>query len=322
MSSILNAVRSTMNYSVDASFQTANRIVSSPGSAKKALEFADKIIAGCNYYSGTSYCPELVRSMKGTTELINVFNTVKNGMFWLNPFTKDSIDQAHFQKTLIQSLQDNGRLEQPELAKQLVGEVFKGPQVYYSQADVFDALRSSLITHGMSDEDAERVADHVEVTQKSRSISQLLSTSCFTLVGVVGNIRTFQKWGLLDGAKIAEMGQQAVSIGSQSKVLVMVMGFGIDKALGTIATIGTTINLVETLMKTIQAKEVVDGAEDREQHEKAQAALTKTLWDLGTMGLDLTALAVPLFFAVSPPVAITLGIVSKGTGLFKIIYFG
>ncbi|CUI17571.1 hypothetical protein PNK_1967 [Candidatus Protochlamydia naegleriophila] len=322
MVGILNTVRSTINYSLDASFQTASRIVSTPGSAKKVLDFADKIIAGCNYYSGTSYCPELVRSMKGTTDLINLFNTAKNGMFWLNPFTKDSIDQAHFQKTLIQSLPQDVKLAQPELANRLVNEVFKGPQAYYCQADVFDALKQSLVGHGMSDEEAGYIVGRVEITQKSRPILQLLSTSCFTLVGVVGNIRTLQKWGLLDGAKMAEMGQQAASIGSQSKVFTTVMHFGVDQVLGVIATIGTSVSLVDAIIKSVKAKQTLDDAESREQCEKAQAAMTKALWDLGTTGLDLMALAVPLFFAVSPPVAITLGIVSKGTGLFKIIYFG
>lgn len=315
---LIDSISSNFNYTATTLDGCVVKIMTNPSAFKKALQFSTRVYAACDLLLATQLAPSpLANVMKGTVEIIDFYSTYKNMKFWLNLFSKESLDEKALKKSIESSLcashkQNNDILDQKRIAQFVFNEVMS-KQAYYSKGGVYEALEASLKNQGYSPNKAKQIADRVIVQQKSRSAAQLIYMACFTVTDLTGNLMTLKKWG------IADLSHLAASMGSQSRVFMFIVETGVDTVLGTVAAAGLVLVVGEATYKSIQAGIKHYHAATPEDKEKAYKELRNALLDLLAGSVDLVATAVPLMVTLNPPVVIGLAIVAKGTGLICIL---
>ena len=81
------------------------KIAGNPAAVKKALQFTTKTFEAIDLYYGSQiHSSEIAHTMKGTIDIIVFYGTYKNLIFWLNQFSKESIDQETLRKSIYVSL--------------------------------------------------------------------------------------------------------------------------------------------------------------------------------------------------------------------------
>ena len=314
-----DTISSTINQGVTGATHTVHRIATNPSAVKKVLQIAIKIFAAVDlYYQQVNTKRGLTDAMKGTTDFIDFYGSFKNIMFWINPFSKETLDKEALLESLTVSLSASHRnakqiKKQENVAKAVYTDVMAA-QVYHSKGEVREAIIISLINkHHYSTQSAHQIAEFIIIKQKSRPITQLLSTACFTVTDLTGNLLTLKKWGILDLSHVA------AQVGSKSRVFLFVFNLGVDTALGTVAAAGLILcvgdasyRLIINAMKHYQAANPTEKAEAYKQ-------LRNAILDLLSSSADLAATAAPLLFALNPPAIIALAIIAKGTGLICIL---
>ena len=106
--------------------------------------------------------------------------------------------------------------------------------------------------------------------------------------------------------KLIDYAKKAQAIGDKIPVFQPILQASSKTVLRSIASGGLGIRFGESIYNLVKA-------------ESRQARI-KRAWETGISGLSFGATAIPLIFAVSPPVVLALGLASQGIGLLS-IYF-
>lgn len=321
----VGSVRGHVNYAGTAATETVHKIAKNPSAVKKIFQVATKAFALIDItYRGLDKPQDrkLTDAMKGTVDVIDFYGTFKNAMFWINPFSKETLDREALADSLRSTLcapiiNTKQHALQEQRSAKIVQEVLKREE-FFSKSEVREALVQSLQKSGYKSKAAHELADKIVIRQKARPITLLFSMVCFTTVDFIGNVLTLRKWGVID---LTKLGAIAAKIGSESRVFMFVINLGVETALGTIASAGLIVVVGEASVRAIlQAIKIYQSKEPKEL-EAAYKELRKAITDIIAGTVDLAATALPLLFALNPPVVLGLAIFAKGTGLIIILFF-
>lgn len=316
--SVSDPISYSSNYAATKTSDTAKKVATNPRAWKKVLQIATKAFAAIDlFYHGATQGRPVTDAMKGSVELIEFYGTFKDIMFWINPFSKETLDQTalldSLKETMAAPLRDIKARNQNELlALEVFDEVINAEE-FYSKGEVREVLILKLEDRGYQHKFAEKIAEGVIIQQKKRPITLLFSMACFTIADVAGNILVLKKWGILDYAPLAAL------IGSQSRVFAFVLHLGADTVLGTVASAGLIVSLSEATYRAILQAIKKYQSTDPDAREQASKELRTALLDMLENGVDLVYTAAPLLFVISPPVMVALAIFAKGTGLIVIL---
>lgn len=308
---ITDTISGSVNYTITSADHTIKKIANSPTGVKKILQLTTRIFKAIDlYYESNLSDREFTHAMKGTIDLIGFYGSYKDLIYWVNLFSKESVDHEALQGSIDSSLcaSHKNDSKQKILAKQVFDEVMN-KETFHSKGEIIQAIEISLTQHGYTPEKAHQIASHVIVQQKKRSSVELLYKACFTVTNLGGNLLNLQKMHVLDLTRFAS------TIGTQSPVFMLVIKVGADVALGTIASAGLILLIGQTSHKV-----VVDGmkyysAAKGQEKEEAYKELCAGLIDLFADSTELAATALPLIYALNPPTILAFALVSKGTGL-------
>lgn len=321
----MDSINYYINYSSTNTMQTVTKVATNPSATKKLLQITSKVIAALDLYEGRSHCPELLKSAGGTIETIGFYGTAKNIIFWINPFSKDSMDQTALQQSLKNavSLHRTPKADQPtneEFTKEIFAELMK-QRNFLNRCEVITSLKDVLQNQDCDETSINNIANHVTVQQKSRPISLIVSSICFTTTDLVENILTLKKWGIIDLAGIgAQMGNIPVFASiMDSRAASFLADLGVGKTMGIIATVGLTASLGGASYRFVIFIIQYYNADEEKVKDEIYKEIRSAGLDLLSSGTDLAATALPLIFAINLPVMIGMTLVAKTTGLVIIL---
>ncbi|MFI0434195.1 MAG: hypothetical protein ACH350_00520 [Parachlamydiaceae bacterium] len=315
---IMDSIPSFVNYGMTSIDHGIKKITGNPSHIKKVLQIVGKTwdlfdeIYGRDPQKG-----EVRHVFKGSIEIIGFYGTYKNLMYWVNLFSKESMDGEALKESIVSSLcashkNQQDKQEQEKLAESIFSAVMK-EKTYHSKKEVLNVIEAELVKNGYDAEQAKQIANRISVKQKARPPIELMYMACFTTVELASNILTLQKWHVVDLAKLA------ATIGSQSKIFLFVIDLGTGVVLGGIASAGLALTVAESSYQTIILGTRYFSLEKGDAKNVAYQELTDELFNLGGSTLDLVATAAPLFFALNPTTIIALAIVSKGVGIIRVL---
>ena len=321
---LVNSIFSFLNYETKKVTQKAHQIATNPSAVKKTFQIVGKLFATVDLSYGNEVLKRpITEAMKGTTDSIEFYGSFKNIMFWINPFSKESLDQTILLDSLKSSLSASHTdpIEIKKQQKRAKG-VFRDVMVekdFNSKGEVLESIRGSLENHGYTSPKAQQIAERVFIQQKSRPALVVLSMVCFTVADLGSNLMTLKKWGILDLSKLA------AQIGGQSRIFLFVFKLGAETVLGTVASVAlifaasdASYRIYVNTRKYYYAKANPILALPGEKEEAYKGLRNATL-DLISSGVDLVSAATPLLFTLNPPVVVALAIIAKGTGLICIL---
>ncbi len=311
---LVDSISSSINCGTTAVIQAVHKVATNPSAVKKVLQIAGKAIAGYDIYSGVTHLPELAKNLKGTADFIDFYGSFKDIVYWINPFSKETLDQDELRNSLLLSVADSGDTKEKQEA--LVNSVFQevmAQKAYHGKAEVLEKLKASLITNGFEAAKVDEVATKIIVTQKSRPLIQHMIAVCFTVADLGGNLLVLQKHNLVDLAKYG------AKLGTQFPILMFVIKQGSDTVLGIVVSTGLSLSVGYALYRAVKNYHDMHNAADPEVKEKAYKELRGAILDMISSGADLINAATPLLFTLNPPVVIGLAIFAKGTGIVCIL---
>jgi hypothetical protein len=317
---LVEFVSHSFNYCIKGIDQLVDKGAKPAPAAKKVLQLVCKIFAAIDlHYTGKmrdpEYDPDMIKAFKGTIDLIEFYGSYKDLMYWINPFSKNSLDQDSLKQSIIDSLSlshlnSTDSEIQKACAEVIFQRVMAAEKDYHSKGEVLDAIRISLQDNGYQDPaQISGLAERIIVKQKTRPITQSLYMACFTIADLGGNILTLQSWKMLDLSRLA------ATIGSQSRVFAFVIELGAKTVLGTIATAGLVLIVGDAIYRAIIHGSELYHAIDPDGKKKAYQEVRNALLDVLSGGVDLMTLSASLLFVLNPPVLVGLAIFAKGTGL-------
>lgn len=309
------SISSTVNYSTIMASQTLTQIATQPSAVEKALHIATKIFAAMDFYRlGAIQDRKVTDAMQGFIELIEFYNSFRDIMFWVNPFSKETLDDEVLLKSLTSEMcAQNGKLKKPKTIATKVFQEVMNERAFYSADEVRAAVISQLVHEKYDPQAAKSIADHLIIKQKGRPISLVFSMVGFTSIDLMSNILTLKKWGLID------LSHLAAQIGKQSRVFAFVIEFSVETVIGTIASAALVVPFGEACYGTITQGYTLYVSRDPKIKQAAKKEFRSALLDLVSNGTDLAEAAAPLFFTLNPPVQLALALVAKSTGLICII---
>lgn len=311
---LVSSISRTINHGLVEIDHTIKKIITEPSATKKVLQIADKIFAAYDLaYHKRIKDRKITEVIKGSISLIGFYSSYKNFMFWIHPFSKETLDSEALRKSLCDSLCHFAKKgtdrykERKRIAENIFSEVVEG-KAYYSKNELRDAIEKSLEEHKIS----KNFANSIIIQQKKRPLPQVFAKLCLTITDLADNLLTLKKWQVLDLSRLA------ASIGSQSKVFAFVLKIGANVTLGIIASAGLAVLVGAAAYQVIQQTVKYTKAKEEEK-EGIYKQLCQALLDFVSNGADLICTLSPLFFAINPPIFIALAIFAKGTGLIAIL---
>ena len=313
---LVNSIFSFVNYGAKKVTQKAHQIATNPSAVKKTFQIAGKLFATVDLSYGNEVLKRpITEAMKGTIDSIEFYGSFKNIMFWINPFSKESLDQTILLDSLKSSL--SASYKEQKLAKGVFRNVM-AEKDFNSKGEVLESIRVILENHGYTSPQAQQIAERVFIQQKSRPTLVVLSMVCFTVADLGSNLMTLKKWGILDLSKLA------AQIGGQSRIFLFVFKLGAETVLGTVASVAlifaasdASYRIYVNTRKYYHAK--ANSILALGEKEEAYKGLRNATLDLISSGIDLVSVAAPLLFTLNPPAVVALAIIAKGTGLICIL---
>lgn len=324
----MSSIRSFDRY-INYVKQRVEKVYTDPSTGKKALQLGTKLLSAYELYTGNAYAPDLRNNMKGTIELIEFYGSFKNIMFWINPFSKKSMDQDLLTKSLEAALlaqpilQNGGEDISQGIAKIILTEVLQ-QENYSNTEEVRAAIEDTLQEYSFNEAEAIRIARAVQIQNKSRSFVAVISTACFTIVELAGNALTLQKWGIVNLSVLT------AELGNRVPIFVLITKIGAERVMGILAVGGLTILFGDAALRSGKAFYYVvvnkpSGINmppnKEEERKKAIQEMKSALFEMTTVGVQLGVAAAPLLFTLNPATALGLGIFAKGTGLICALVF-
>lgn len=313
----INSISRLTNYAMTSTDQMIKKIVSNPFAVSTVLKLSRNIFAGFDlYYAGKVRQRGITDAMHGALQLAEFYTTYRNMMYWINLFSKDSIDKELLTKTLQSSMSVAEKkgirpAKDNALAENVLTEVYSR-EAYHSKDEVYQAISASLEKNGYTSANAQKIAKEVTIQQKQRSLVQLIYMTCFTVTDLADNFFTLKRWQMI------ELSDVAASIGCRSKACKYIFSLSVGQVLGSIASVGLIFAVGNSTYRTINERFKYSKAKDENEKKESYQELRNAVIDLVSGGIDLGTTAAPLFYAFNPPALLALDLISNGMGL---VYF-
>jgi hypothetical protein len=304
---IIDSISSSISYGTSVGTQAIHKLATNPSATKKILQLITKIFAAKDLYDGRDIQDRPVTdAMKGSVDIIEFYGSFKDVMFWINPFSKESLDQEVLLESLKSSL---GADVGPVVFKNVMSKAN-----FNSKQEVLKEIQVQTEVHTHSSKKAQEVAHKVILKQKERSITQVLSAVCFTVADIGSNVMCLKKWGL----DLAPLASIAAQMGNQSRVFLFVINLGADTVLKGVASVGLAVTFGDASYRAVVNGYKYYHASAKEK-DQVYKELKNALLDIAASGTDLAALAIPLVFTLNPPAVVALALIAKGTGIIVIL---
>jgi hypothetical protein len=297
-------------------------MIANPTLNKRILQLFVRSVAAYDLSTGQAHeMGGVVRGMKSAIVLLEFYATYRNFIFWIHPFSKETIDRDKLVQTLMASLTthttSNVGLDYGKVAQKVVDQLMK-EQCYSSRGEVLTALRGILGGYQYEPKQIDNIMRDVVVQQKARSKRLLLMMACFTLADLGGNWATLRQRGAFDAHAFSTFLKFASLLGNRvpilQKFMVMAMNRAIGQVIGTLASIGLSLALVEASYRLVDTYTKSQLAQSEQEGGKTQQEFKTACYDVLSTAIDLFCVAIPLLWKVSPGTGAFLGVVSKGTG--------
>ena len=340
----VTGVTDIVNYSLVKIDHSVKKIAQDLGAVRKVLQFATSLFAAIDLAkTGEIQKHEITQVMKGAGDLIKLYGCYKNLMYWIRPFSKETLDQEALKQSIelifvdslnfseSQEVQGNQKsnakakvgtqnkktgkpIKKMEKANEKAEELFKEimKETFYSKGKVLKIIQDKLQTKkygSYNKEKAIEVSRLITIKQKERSPIELFYKACLTVADVGDNLLTLQKWKMLDVSALA------ASIGGQSRVFVFLKEVGVSKILGPIAIAGLVVSYGNTTVKIFILAKTYYSLSPGEDKKLIQKKLSAELISFISTTTDFAATIVPFVFIVNPPTVVALALISKGVGL-------
>lgn len=311
-SNLLSSINQSINKSivfVDEKIDTASR---NPNAVKKILQLSNKIYSAIDLYrEGIIKSRKINIAAQSTIDIIIFYSTYKNVLFWINPFSKNSMDQKVLKDSLEISLNGvtHDKTQKKEIAERIFGAIMKSRSIYNTD-DVVNIIGKEL-EKDVSKDKAHEIAKNIVIQNKSRGLPSIIAKAFFTLGDFGENLVTLKKWEVWDFSIIA------ASLGSQTLGFKIITKASSAQILGSLYSIGSSITLGHSAYKAVRLSLKLKQS-PKEDKKAIKKEIRNALLDLANASADLAATASPLLFALNPPVITALAIIAKGTGVICI----
>lgn len=311
---LTNLISGYTNYAATKTSELADKIANNPSAAKKFLQVISKSFAAHDlYFYGKILDRDIIHVMKDTRGILDFYGTFEDVMFWINPFSKETLDD----EALLQSLNLTfcAPIKNKKSQQKVKGEInavyneIMAKEAYYSKGEVQEALKASLQKHGYESAYIEKIADQITIQQKSRPITLLFCKLAFTPVGIVENMLTLEKWGLVDLGVISE------KIGS-TPVFAIFVDIGLKKTLGSVVTTALLMATGESSYRLIVNGKKYYYSTNNAESTEAYKDLREAFLDTASRGSELALAGTTLFFTLTPQVFVGFALATKGIGLY------
>lgn len=320
---LVDSISRPINYGITAVDHTVKKIVTNPSAVKKVLQTIGLIFTGVELYRGVEpQKRDITDATKGAIEILGVYTLYRYFIYWINPFSKENLDQKTLQKTIKIAMNrfhesaDSPRLAILNKKKQenvalLFSKVMEKNALYF-KGDVIAVLKEELKGIGYTPSEAGKIVERVTVQKKSRPIVQTIYMIFFTFVDSLTPLKTVMKWSRVDLSRIA------ASIGS-TRIGAFALKLTAGPVLGAIASAALLLTVGESTYKLIIHALARSKATNKGKRVQAAQEMRSALLSLFTGVTDLALAALPLLFALNPPVILALSLIAKGTGLIVIL---
>jgi hypothetical protein len=284
----------------------------------KSVEAYDLLIGQTHEWGG------IVQDIKSAIVLFEL--CAKNLIFWINPFSKETIDQDLLVQSLKISLGTSTFFkvghDYTKVAQSMVDQLME-QKSYSSRGEVLTSLKEIVEGYHYKPEQVDNIMQGVVVQQRARSKRVILMMTCFTLVCVGGGWTTLKQRGVFDSPSFSTLLGVASRIGNHvpllQKCMEMTMNCAVDQVLRTFATIGLTLALVEAKCLVCNTYKRNQKAQSEEEKEQTKKEFKTACYDAANTAVDLVCVAVPLLVEIGPKTADFLGVLSKGTGPLSLL---
>ncbi len=131
-----------------------------------------------------------------------------------------------------------------------------------------------------------------------------------------------QMLGPLDNPLLNELSKKAAEIGTQYPLFKGLEEVSLTCILKKVALAGSIISTLDSICKAGAAREELVQAQiggDPKKINEAEAKLSKAYWSLGTNSLDLISTLATIALMNTHPIAISLGLASKGISFYQAV---
>lgn len=214
--------------------------------AKKSLQISGKLFAAFDYYQfGEIQERDITLGIKRGTQGIGFYSLFKKGVFWINPFTKNTLDKKVFLESLLCSLAQSQGLENLSQINGLLVEVIE-TETFYNKEELKEILIKHLLEKRIvTFENLESVINGISIQQKKRPITVLFTKACMTVADVFQSAITLSEWGLINLSKLS------AEIGNGSAIFGFVLKLNAETLMGTFATAGLVVIFTEKTYRMI-----------------------------------------------------------------------
>lgn len=332
-------IRQDFNHYIIEGDKKVKKLVSTPAAIKKLFQTTMKAVALLDLARlGEVVQHKMTDAMDGSIKLIGFYYTYKNLMFWINPFTKESIDREKLKSSLQIFFNTHFHIQMNEpdskkIADEVIEKVMSKGE-YQNRDQVLTELKiairfsttlkekmknSSSFNTLLSDDDRMKYIDStlkqidtsLMITQVKRTTAEIIANLSFTIADFGDNLLTLSDWGVKSLSTLARsFGQRIPVYGSR------IVKFGAKNLLGTIYSVGFIFILGNT---TIQIRKKYNKlkyntALSKNEKDELNKEIENLKLDRLTAGVDLIATLPMLLCTVNPGIALALGIIAKGTG--------
>lgn len=313
------SVSDKVNYLTNAVNENIQKIATNPSTLKKTFQLMTRVFAMIDLYYHQSIQPRpITDAIQGAVDLLEFYGSFNDIVFWIHPFSKETLDKGAFRTSLTHflSVQDSPnspkKMEAQEINR-LVGEIIQEVMektIWCSQEEVRNVVKTKLENSPFS-ERAQEIAGNVTIQQESRPLSKLMANVCFTIVDLSSNVLTLKKWDIVELSKLT------LWMGSQLHAFSVILNLESKKALGSLSCIGFVITIADASYRAmIQGSKYYSA--DPKDKQLIYQELRKNVLTLASTGADLISTAAPLIFTIKPSTVVALGLIAKGTGLICI----
>ncbi|MBA3722322.1 MAG: hypothetical protein H0W88_07965 [Parachlamydiaceae bacterium] len=318
---LISTIKTYTSYGFTSTFQTANKIATDPGSFKKLGGIITEVIKAMDYKTGASHLPNLVQNLKGSSELIELWDGAKNVKYWAKPFETIGIDKEKLSLSLDSAIKTlpQKSIRTGKTAEELTKAAFDNSKNVKTQEEFFNSLERSLVESGYSYSQAGKIIENVQIVMKPRPIMEILIKISVTVGNLGANLNILDKWKVIDLAKMAG------SVGTKAPVLKYVIAISLGNAISAAYGCAQVLGTLDSSYKIITSQREIFNAKKGESTDGAVKTRNRALWELANAGTDLAITVVntcvllnySYFVALNPPVFIAMAICSKSIGLAK-----
>lgn len=345
MSLVEKSLKTAVDFSVQASlsaaqtsYSTLQKIVAKPGNIKKTLEIAEKAVKGLDYYHGHNHYPQILNGMSQSISVMGFYDLYKNYRFWINPFDVKNIDKKLLKETLLtslkQTLQPTPGAETPSTAtetplidfnpivEQILDKVLNDPKLSSTKEIVAGIKQELLAVEGLTEQQVQAILSKVKVQFNQRIYSTFAMAYCETVYNFKGAVSTcdqicdqlISRFNIIGAVKFASL---AETIGTKVPVFLVIIKAATETASKGYILLGVG-GFAYALHKLVKVQKMINSESDDAKKSEAYKTRKEILWKMA-VGTAALASAVAPVFTVSPPILITLGFISTGTGFVKIL---